>query len=142
MYFYLRDVLSFSNCLTEKQIKELFLRILKDYFENNIDISALSDLSSLLLFEITNPSIVNGFNDDLFAEALDFAADVRYYAENQNLGENRKTYKESMKVIKDYYKQNKKLIKNLDFYVRNDGLFSDNNKFKTTSYKLTKTKFT
>lgn len=105
MYNYLRDVLNFPDTLTEKQLKEIFIKILKDYFSKKVDISILSNLSSLLLFEITNPGIINKFNDDLFSKALDYAADIRFYAENKNLGENKKTYIEFMKTIKEYYKK-------------------------------------
>ena len=94
MYNYLRDVLNFSDILTEKQIKEIFLRIIEDYFKKKIDTPTLSDLSSLLLFEITDPGVINNYHDDLFSKALDFAADVCFYAENQDLGENRKTHKD------------------------------------------------
>lgn len=111
MYDYLRDVLFSSDSLTEKQIKEIFLKILKDYFEKKIDITTLSDLSSRLLYEITNPPLINSFNDELFSSAIHFSSDVCFYAENQNLGENRKTYKEFMETIKEYYRKNKNLVK-------------------------------
>ena len=105
MYNYLRDVLNFPDTLTEKQTKEIFIKIIKDYFGKKIDIATLSNLSSLLLFEIVTPDIINNFKDDLFSKALDYAADIRFYAENKDLGENRKTYTEFMKTIKEYYKK-------------------------------------
>lgn len=118
MYFYLRDVLNYSNSLTEKQIKELFLRILKDYFSNNIDISMFSSLSGHLFFEITKPEIINSFNDELFANAIHYASDIGFYAKNMKLGENKKTYEFFIKQIENYYKKNKKLLKNIDNYAR------------------------
>lgn len=135
MYFYLRDVLNYSNSLTEKQIKDLFLRILKDYFDNNIDISMFSSLSSHLFFEITKPEIINSFNDELFARVIDYASDIGFYAKNMKLGENKKTYNFFIKDIKDYYKQNKKLLKNIDYYARYEDITPVNSKDKNARKK-------
>lgn len=113
-YLYLSDTLHASKSLTEKDTKEIFLKAIRDYFDNDIDLSTLGVVAGQLLYTLKSPDEIDSFGDEPFAEALEAASDISFYYEYmyKNKNHNRKMYESYSKKIKNYYEENKKLIKN------------------------------
>ncbi len=75
-YEYLKDILVFSKLLTQEQIKKIFLRALKDYFDGNISLGYLAVTANQLYYELNKPHEIYLYFDRDLAEALSDATEV------------------------------------------------------------------
>ena len=111
-YEYLKDILVYSKSLTQEQVKKIFLRALKDYFDGNINLECLAVVATQLYYELNKPYEVDlHFNRDL-AGALFDATEIDWYHDHQNEDPNNKEmYEAQLKALKNFYKKNKNLLK-------------------------------
>lgn len=120
-YLYLKDTLHASKSIPEKDLKEVFLKALRDYFDGDIDKGTLGVTASQILYSVKSPEEIV---DDKFADALEAASEIDFYygARNKNKNCNRIMYKSYAKKIKNYFEENKKILKNIpkvDKYLAN-----------------------
>ena len=112
-YEYLSDVLISLNCLRQQQVKEIFLKALKDFFEKNITVECLNVVADQLYYVFNKPHEVDIYYERDLANALFDATEISYYYSHQDEDPgNKKIYEAQIKNLKEYYEKNKHLLKN------------------------------
>ncbi|MCL4352894.1 hypothetical protein M1615_00255 [Patescibacteria group bacterium] len=96
---YLIETLLKSKSLTLPQIKEIFLKALKDYFEGNISLGFLQDIACTLYYEL-KPIYEIDIDREL-GKALSEATEIEYYQEKEP-----EKYKTALEILKDYFQKN------------------------------------
>jgi len=111
-YEYLSDVLISLNCLRQQQVKEIFLKALKDFFEKNITVECLNVVADQLYYVFNKPHEVDIYYERDLANALFDATEIFYYYSHQDEDPaNKKIYEAQIKNLKEYYEKNKHLLK-------------------------------
>ena len=103
-YEYLKEVLIESKSLTLGQIKKIFLKALKDYFEKNINDNYLNTVACQL-YHVLKPSYEIDLDREL-GKTLSEATELNYYSK-----EKPKKYERVLKILKDYYQKNINFLK-------------------------------
>ena len=96
---YLKETLIKSKSLTISQVKEIFLKALKDYFEGNISLGYINDVACELYCELKPIHEIDV--DRELGKALSETIEIEYYFDNEP-----EQYQKTLKVLKDYYEKN------------------------------------
>lgn len=114
-YFYdqLKIVLKSSKQFSHTEVRLVFLAVLKDFLDKKITTNFLSSASAQLYYELNKPSDFNSNNtSQSLGNALDDAEELEYYQENKDKNESdKKMYEGILKNLKEYFKENKDLLK-------------------------------
>lgn len=113
-YEYLKGVLVSSKILHQEQVREVFLRALKDYFDEKINLQYLAVVATQLYYELNKPyEIDTNFDRDL-VRALSDATEIDWYHDHKDEDlATKRIYKGQLKNLKEYYEKNKDFLKNL-----------------------------
>lgn len=107
---YLIEVVKNYRLIKEIHVREIMLKALKDYFNNQLSLNGLETIACLLNYEIIYWEDIYSYNRDLM-EVLDTASDLVYYCEIENKNERNKKYcQKGLEILKSYYEKNKYLI--------------------------------
>lgn len=111
-YKYLKEVLAASNLITEKETKEVFLKALRDYFKEKIDLKTLSEVATQLYYEFNKPFEVETKFDRDLAKALSDGTEIAWYHDHQkDSPSTKKMYEAFSKSVKEYYEKNTSSLK-------------------------------
>ncbi len=108
-YDYVFSGIKLSEPLSIKQIKSIFLILLHDYFQNEIDEFFLESLAGDLYFNLSeSPNYIQAKDPEL-SLALDSASDFVFFLQ-KNDSESKKRTKAIIKELKSYYIKNRNEI--------------------------------
>lgn len=107
---YLKEVLIESRLLSPKEIKKIFLMALADFFENKIDIKALSVVASQIYFVYSKPHKIDLTVERNLARLLSDTAELDYYFDNAKENPiNKKMYDLTIDGLRRYFEENKNI---------------------------------
>lgn len=104
---YLLKVFEVRDIFTFEEIKYMFLLAINDYLNKKININAFSSIATQLYYTLKKPSSFNINNDiTITGDMLDTASELEWDIQNRTSTE----YTNSINLLKNYYKENKKFI--------------------------------
>jgi len=104
-YDYILSGIKSSEPLSVKQIKSIFLMLLNDYFQNEVDDYFLESLAGDLYFNFSkSPNYIKSKDPNL-SYALDCASDITYFIKRHGI-KNKKRAETIVEELKDYYTKN------------------------------------
>lgn len=101
-YDYLQEIIKKYKILNQNHIKEIFLKALKDFFENKISLYHFSFIACHLLYEFTSPFDLTLKGENELSKVLDYANELYYYSKQAN----KDFYKKIIQELKEYYEKN------------------------------------
>jgi len=105
LYKYLKEVIGVCGELKPEYAKEMFARVLRDYFESKIDLDCFSTLATQLYFELFKPHKIDAYDGEL-SRALSHSAELSwYYKHRKDEKPNLLAYNRSVEIIEKYYQK-------------------------------------
>lgn len=103
-----------DKVMTPVQIKLVFLMVLQDFLTGKIETNYFSSIATHFYYDLNKPKDFTSNNEmQKLGNALSSAGEIEFYELNKDKSEsNKKMYDAIIKNLKEYYDENKDLLKN------------------------------